>query len=571
MIKNAKKIVLIAGLFVFLFCGLQIKAISLNDLVTFNIDSNHSLDNSVKVQAKLVKMTSSILFYVDQKWWDDQTYYKKTDILNNLEILAVEFENKIYPNLTSIFGQEWKPGIDNEERITLLFHQMIPDSGGYFRSADEYMKAQATDSNEREMLYLPIEQIESNQLKVFLAHELMHLITFNQKEKVFDINEAVWLNESRAEYASNILGYDDNFEGSNLQRRVRAFLEKPSDSLTEWQDKKYDYGVANLFVNYLVDHYGIDILVNSLKSEYSGIESINYALEKAGLKVNFDEIFMDWSIAVMINDCSLGQNYCYLNKNLKNLKINPIINFLPLSGSSSLSVTNLAKNWSTSWQKIIGGNGDLKLSFEGLSGLDFRIPYIVYKKDGSYSIKFMVLDSKQKGEITILSFGGDVSSVIMILSLVSERINVNGFEPTYPYTLKISVTSKDIILSEDPVLIQKLLDQIDALKKEIAKILAQRGLGPITQNLACLQLTENLGFGSSGEQVRCLQGFLKNQGQEIYPEGFVTGNFGNLTLQAVKRFQEKYKSEILTPYGMQIGNGYVGPKTRIKINQLLGK
>jgi peptidoglycan hydrolase-like protein with peptidoglycan-binding domain len=49
----------------------------------------------------------------------------------------------------------------------------------------------------------------------------------------------------------------------------------------------------------------------------------------------------------------------------------------------------------------------------------------------------------------------------------------------------------------------------------------------------------------------------------------VTGYFGNLTSLAVVRFQEKYASEILAPFDLLSGTGYVGEKTRNKINELL--
>jgi len=57
---------------------------------------------------------------------------------------------------------------------------------------------------------------------------------------------------------------------------------------------------------------------------------------------------------------------------------------------------------------------------------------------------------------------------------------------------------------------------------------------------------------------------LKAQGQDVYPEGLVTGNFLSLTKAAIIRFQEKYASEILVPLGLNNGTGYVGAKTRGK-------
>ena len=73
---------------------------------------------------------------------------------------------------------------------------------------------------------------------------------------------------------------------------------------------------------------------------------------------------------------------------------------------------------------------------------------------------------------------------------------------------------------------------------------------------------------TANSEVRCLQQFLKNQGPEIYPEGLVTGNFLSLTKTAVIKFQQKYADDILVPWGLTSGTGYVGSTTRTKLNSL---
>jgi peptide/nickel transport system substrate-binding protein len=55
---------------------------------------------------------------------------------------------------------------------------------------------------------------------------------------------------------------------------------------------------------------------------------------------------------------------------------------------------------------------------------------------------------------------------------------------------------------------------------------------------------------------------------EIYPEGEISGYFGNKTKEAVIKFQEKYKKEILEPQGLEKGTGEVLKATRTKLNEI---
>lgn len=567
-----KKTIFIFSLFLFLFAASQSKAAVLGTSINFYIDSSYDISGRSQLTASLIKATPKLYFYVDKVWWDLQNLARQEEISNKLDSLSQEFQNKIYPNLTSAFGSEWNPGVDGDEAITVLLHQTKEDVGGYFRSADEFLKFQISESNEKEMVYINSNQIDNPQLKTLLAHEFMHLITFNQKDKLQGVTEETWLNETRADYTSTFLGYDSPYEGSNLQKRVKTFLEEPTDSLTEWQNKKYDYGNINLFAQYLADHYSSSILISSLKSKKTGISSINEALEKNGFKEGFSQVFTDWTIAVLANDCSLGQKYCYINESLKNVRITPSINFLPLVGKSTLSVTDITKNWSGSWQKFIGGKGSLQFKFSSLAGLNFKIPYLVQGKEGKYTIGFLSLDKNQQGVVIIPDFASKNLSLIIIPSLQTKISGFDGTEDTYPFTYEVSILERTP--DQEAELIVQLQAQIDLLLKQIAQIQAQidnilMGNG---QKPFCQKFENNLYFGMiQNQEVSCLQEFLKFQGSDIYPEGLITGNFLGATKTAVILFQEKYKNEILLPLGIEEGSGFVGSSTRAKINQILGR
>jgi peptidoglycan hydrolase-like protein with peptidoglycan-binding domain len=75
-------------------------------------------------------------------------------------------------------------------------------------------------------------------------------------------------------------------------------------------------------------------------------------------------------------------------------------------------------------------------------------------------------------------------------------------------------------------------------------------------------------YGQRSDEVKALQNCLIYEG--LLSSDCNTGYFGGMTLKAVKLFQVKYKSEILTPIGLTDPTGNVGVRTVNKLNQLYG-
>ncbi|MEK7133545.1 MAG: fibronectin type III domain-containing protein [Patescibacteria group bacterium] len=105
-----------------------------------------------------------------------------------------------------------------------------------------------------------------------------------------------------------------------------------------------------------------------------------------------------------------------------------------------------------------------------------------------------------------------------------------------------------------------LLEQIKALQAQIIALQQQQQTLVQQQQANVVALIRTLRQGTSGEDVKILQALLAAD-PSIYPEGMVSGFFGRLTAQAVKRFQKKHGFE-------QVGD--VGPKTLKKLNELFG-
>jgi len=456
-------------IFLFLFAlPAFVFADNTGDKKDFYVEKGYSLNDKAQVSATLIKSPDRLHFYFENGWWNSRTEKQKEEIGSILESLGAEFNSKIYPTLTSTFGKESTPGVDNDSRITVLFYPTKSSVKGYVRNIDEYEKTINPYSNQREMVYINADLITGSFMKEILAHEFMHLITISQKEMRIGVPEEIWLNEAYSEYAVTLLGYNDK-EDSYLKNRMETFIERPYDSLVSWSNAQYDYGVVNAFVHYLVDRYGIDVLVDSLKSDDIGIGGVADALSKNGAKESFSQIFTDWTIASYVNDCSLGANYCYKNKNLKDVHIIPFGNYLPFSGESTLYLGQTMSNYSANWQKFSGGKGDLRIKISNPSGADMAVPYIVKSVSGATSIGAIKLNGRE-GELVVSGMGKDVYSVIVIPSV--RNGGVSGSE--YFYSITANIVNGDVQPETDnnitlPFSVEKPLSQMN--KEELLMVL----------------------------------------------------------------------------------------------------
>jgi len=563
-----QKLILAVFIFGFLFFGLSnVFAKAEGEQETFFVEKSYDQKQRDFVTFRLVKVSDKAYFYIEGDWYLNITDQERGVINQNLAVLTNSFDKEIYPKLTALWGSEWTPGIDNDSKITIVFEQLTKGTAGYFNDGNEYLKQQSHFSNEREMIYLSTEILKGGLAKSYLAHEFTHLILFNQKDRLQGVNEDIWLSEARAEYSPFYLGYDDQDKNSNLQQRINNFSKKPSDSLTIWNGEETDYGVVAIFTQYLAEKYGEGILSASIHSSKTGADSIDEALLKAGESKSFLQIFNNWAIAVSLNDCSLGDVYCYKSSGLANLRLPTNLIVLPPAGKTNLSLNYSLMPWSSNWYRFIGSEGDLKLTFNFDAKALFALKYVLCEiKDGCKVFDFNIAND-QKQELLIGNFSQKYLSLTLIPSVKPRFSNIAGLGDRYSFLVSVETTNDEPSQAhEEDVLIKSLLAQIEQLKAQIAKIQAQLAVS-LPRPFACggesgvVSLSTNLYFGLNSSAVSCLQEFLKQQGADIYPQGIISGYFGSLTKTAVIKFQEKY--------GIST-TGYVGVLTREKINQLLG-
>jgi len=152
-----------------------------------------------------------------------------------------------------------------------------------------------------------------------------------------------------------------------------------------------------------------------------------------------------------------------------------------------------------------------------------------------------------------------IKKIVAITTVASVLISVGG--PA------LAVTAEELQAQ-----INALLAQLATLQSQLAALQGQ----PAVTGCTITSFDRNLSQGMSGDDVKCLQIILNSSTDTKVAEsgagspGNETTYFGSLTKAAVVKFQEKYAADVLTPLGLTAGTGYVGAKTRAKLNTLIG-
>jgi hypothetical protein len=288
-----------------------------------------------------------------------------------IQKIVRDFDEVVYPTNTSTFGSEWKPGIDGDERITLLLFD-IKDGyngsggyvGGYFFAGDQFLQSQIppqynVKSNEREMFYLDIHPADptSDKYLGIVAHEFQHMIHFAQDPK-----EATWVNEACSQIASYLCKYGH-------PGQIMTFMQTPDNSLTAWAKEQMvaNYGQVYLWNYYLANRFMKNETVrqkffrNLVADKAQSIDGFNNGLKQ--FSVDMQAVFPEFAIANFINDPALDKGQFAYDSTLARLRLPPTaqIKAFPASVKDQVFV------WSADGIKadLTAAKANVKISFKG--------------------------------------------------------------------------------------------------------------------------------------------------------------------------------------------------------------
>jgi len=448
----------------FFLCQNQV-ALAMEQEETFLISKDYDFYNRSQVQSFLAFESDNAYFYFEKDYYERLSASEKNILLSQVRVLGEKFDSIIYPTTKEIFGDEWNPGIDADEKVLILFSRMEYNVGGYFNPNDEYLKSQVVDdnSNEHEIIYLNPDFLSSGKIEGFLAHELQHMIYWNEKSRIEGVTEEIWINEARSELASAIIEekINNEFSSGTLAIRKRDFLTDYSDSLVDWNNSNYDYASVSVFMQYIKDKFGTNVFQQMNSGKKTGAYNLSYALEKEE-GTSLAQIFTDWTLANYINDTSLNPKYGYDNINLKDsFNVVPKLIY-DKDGDNKINLEGELDNWSANYYKIdfskITSDLYIQVSFDGNDSGFFALPMVINYKDGSRKVEFFSMDKKQTNSKDLISQEGKISSVVLIPA--SENMNstlTKNQAKSYDFAINISFMSTEEKIRTDGNLI-KLLD-----------------------------------------------------------------------------------------------------------------
>ncbi|MBP7634837.1 hypothetical protein KBA41_11770, partial [Candidatus Ozemobacteraceae bacterium] len=376
--------------------------------------------------------------------------------------VQTSFDTTIYPTDTSAFGSEWKPGVDGDERITLLMFD-IKDGfdpngnggyvGGYFFAGDEFLQSQIpadvpVKSNEREMFYLdinPADPTEDRYMSI-VAHEFQHMIHF-----IHDPRERSWVNECCSQIAPYLCGFGH-------AGQIKSYMQSPDNSLTAWSQESpvANYGQVYLWGYYLMNRYLKNdadrraFFTSLVADEAQGIAGFDKALKQ--FKTDFRSSFTEFMVANFINNPKLDKGQYAYDETLNKLR-------LPAAGTISALPSEIKDKvflWSADTYKadLSKLNKALTIEFAGPAA-DFGdkktngfvvAAVLSNSRDAAASkIEFMKLESANEGKILAGSLAVPADEAfdtmnVIVLAQAPEGIADAAYAkaPGIPYILKVT-------------------------------------------------------------------------------------------------------------------------------------
>lgn len=262
---------------------------------------------------------------------DSSLQYFGSSPLEFFEEITRNFDEKVYPNVTSWMGKPEIPAKFNlpDEKIYILLTDIKDGmNSGYIAGFFDYRDLTDDQGNQKPLFLMDVNPGKpgnpldpNNEFYRTLAHEFHHMINFSKHLAKSGKSEERWIEEGLSLLAEYLYSASIASDGIGIPTspHLSRFLEKPeicltSNSQNEWYQPGTlyrHYGASFLFMYYLLEKYGGSdeaskktFLRQIVGNKKSGADGINQILDKSG--TNFQTALKNWILANFLNDTSLA-------------------------------------------------------------------------------------------------------------------------------------------------------------------------------------------------------------------------------------------------------------------------
>jgi hypothetical protein len=265
------------------------------------------------IRAVKIGETAGAVFFVQQGYEAYITPY--------IEQYKANTQNIIIPILKEKFAP-WGD-VDKNDKVFIVFSGELSKIGalGYYRPEDRAKRGFDVSKNGADMVVITTQTDFSHGNIVDLisgtiAHEIQHMI--NQNSGLY---KETWLNEAMSQAAEYYTGFVDNHNAWIYNHFLPGGWRQLS--LTSWTSKNYGYGA--IFMRYLLDQYGEEIIKKIYKSNLSTWDAVEQAAGE-----EFNEIFHNFSHALMLSGTNRSDNpkhhFSILTEETKELgRLKPVV------------------------------------------------------------------------------------------------------------------------------------------------------------------------------------------------------------------------------------------------------
>ncbi|WP_443738249.1 M30 family zinc metallopeptidase [Treponema sp.] len=317
------------------------------------VDNNTDISNFVQKSATLRAVGTYC--YV----WVVDDFYSSTAAENKVDsAIAQKYADafgKMYPMITNVFGKEsdkiyyykWR-NMENYSSTGTKINIVVYDIGndyslfenqqcgiiGYFYAKDyffNYSKDGVT-SNNGKYFYIDSGYANSNFDTTIstLAHEFQHMVNYNQKTVLKDLDSGKWYNEMLSMLCEDMMQeYLEIKDEDSPKARTKVFNEYYYYSgISEYNSKKQicSYATAFSFGSFIARNFGGAELVQKIsQNSYVDNDSITNAVNSLnGTKYTYDDLFEKYLLSLFGNStythnkdarCTLKYNFGDNNSN----------------------------------------------------------------------------------------------------------------------------------------------------------------------------------------------------------------------------------------------------------------